>query len=170
MGYRWHINFAIHCHKKEQKLKIMRKAYLAVTCFISHFLDICSSDQGFNTSEWLRWLSILALCRINIIIVEVYMTDESLCVCAQPMRDDVTLYRVPTRSLFPGKVLTFNNGSLGPGKVLSFSSFPKIVLEKSLFSYQTQVDESMLDVKYFSKFSKQPVSKFMLCKFSSQNI
>ena len=34
-------------------------------------------------------------------------------------------FRVPTRSLFPGKVLAFNNGSLGPGKVLSFSSFPK---------------------------------------------
>ena len=33
--------------------------------------------------------------------------------------------RVPTRSLFPGKVFTFDNGSLGPGKVLSFSSFPK---------------------------------------------
>ena len=35
------------------------------------------------------------------------------------------LHRVPTQSLFPGKVLTFDNGSLGPGKVLSFSSFPK---------------------------------------------
>ena len=35
------------------------------------------------------------------------------------------IYRVPTRSLFPGKVLTFDNGSLGPGKVLSFSSFPE---------------------------------------------
>ena len=33
--------------------------------------------------------------------------------------------RVPTRSLFPGKVLTFNHGSLGPGKVLSFSNSSK---------------------------------------------
>ena len=34
-------------------------------------------------------------------------------------------YRVPTRSLFPGKVLTFDHGSLGPGKVLSFSNSSK---------------------------------------------
>ena len=34
-------------------------------------------------------------------------------------------YRVPTLSLFPGKLLTFDDGSLGPGKVLSLSSFLK---------------------------------------------
>ena len=34
-------------------------------------------------------------------------------------------YRVPTRSLFPGKVITFDHGSLGPGKVLSFSNYSK---------------------------------------------
>ena len=67
---------------------------------------------------------------------------------AAPTTSSFSTYRVPTRSLFPGKVLTFDNGSLGPGKVLSFSSFKKKVLEKSLFSNQTQVGESMLDVKY----------------------
>ena len=35
------------------------------------------------------------------------------------------LLRVPTRSLFPGKVLTFDHGSLGPGKVISFSNSSK---------------------------------------------
>ena len=33
--------------------------------------------------------------------------------------------RVPTRSLFPGKVLTFDHWSLGPGNVLSFSNSSK---------------------------------------------
>ena len=37
----------------------------------------------------------------------------------------VSYSRVPTRSLFPGKVLTFDDGSLGPGKVLSFSNSSK---------------------------------------------
>ena len=59
------------------------------------------------------------------------------------------LFRVPTRSLFPGKVLNFDHGSLGPGKVLNLSNFFKKVMEKSLFSYQKQVDESMPGVKYF---------------------
>ena len=56
------------------------------------------------------------------------------------------IHKVPTRSLFPGKVLTFDNGSLGTGKVLSFSSFPKRSWKSS---YQRQVDESILDVIYF---------------------
>ena len=38
---------------------------------------------------------------------------------------EYALNRVPMQSLFAGKVLTFDDGSLGPGKVLSFSSFPK---------------------------------------------
>ena len=36
---------------------------------------------------------------------------------------DIAGIRVPTQSLFPGKVLTFDHRSLGPGKVLSFSNF-----------------------------------------------
>ena len=59
------------------------------------------------------------------------------------------LYMVPTWSLFPGKVITFDHGSLGPGKVLNFSNFFKKVMGKSLFSYQKQVDESVPDIKYF---------------------
>ena len=57
--------------------------------------------------------------------------------------------RVPTRSLFPGNVLTFDNGSLGPGKVLSFSSFPKRSWKSPYFLIKHRLMNRCFDVKYF---------------------
>ena len=94
------------------------------------------------------------------------------CVRSGYNGDNSPLSRVPTRSLFPGKVLTFDNGSLGPGKVLSFSSFPKRSWRSPYFLIKCRVAGWWINAwcQIFYKFSKQPVSKFMLCKFSSQNL
>ena len=56
---------------------------------------------------------------------------ESVCIFDNLMirimmfKWDFATCRVPTRSLFPGKVHTFDHGSLGPVKVLSFSNSSK---------------------------------------------
>ena len=82
-------------------------------------LYIVSYTSKHQTSRWLLMAWCLFGVRTYATIVMPSISQFSIGYFS------ITPSRVPTRSLFPGKVLTFDNGSLGPEKVLSFSSFPK---------------------------------------------
>ena len=77
----------------------------------------------------------------------------------------LTHCRVPTRSLFPGKVLTFGHGSLGPGKVLSFSNSSKRSWKILIFLSRAGW-WIVAWCKTFYQFNKQPIPKCTFCQFS----
>ena len=72
-------------------------------------------------------------------------------------------YRVPTWSLFPGKVLTFDHGSLGPGKVLSFNNSSKRSWKSPYFLIKSRSMNAWC--KTFYQFNKQPIPKCTFCQF-----
>ena len=99
------------------KIHIFTKGFKHIEC--GHFLR---DHAGFHEHNEPR----VVLDKLWHDIINSHTVTKHACTFScLPLATQYTKYRVPTQSLFPGKVLTFDYGSFGPGKVLSFSNSSK---------------------------------------------
>ena len=91
-------------------------------CMKTNAFRTCGSHYGLNiqTRIWIEVKNIAR--RLGCVRNDSEMHETVLLDCTTCEARCAIQCRVPTWSLFPGKVLTFDHGSLGPGKVLSFSN------------------------------------------------